>query len=283
MSDTLKSRVREKIGNFIKAMGGEDRENAASLLKEAIAARLQIQYDDVYQRVVEERVGLGRPAGRHIRQAGRDAVKRSNEPFKRVLPTKSGTWYEIATNFALEQLERQLRREFRFDLSTHRVYALSRAALNKVNELRRIDGYAIYDRATGEPAGSLNRRTQKPIPDPILNNLERNIKSARGKEGTPLTESVEQLVLEEMDHEEVVETWNDDKDGEYIQINDDGTVWYVTGGSAREQIPTSPEDPFPGIEEWMQEQNFYPNIWEVNDHGNVTLVDSSGNALGGIV
>jgi len=81
----------------------------------------------------------------------------------------------------------------------------------------------------------------------------------------------------------VADLWNEDKDGEYVQINDDGSVVYVAHGSAMETIPVEPENPYPGINAWMEAKGFFPNIWSVNDHGNVTLHDGQGNDLGGVV
>lgn len=79
------------------------------------------------------------------------------------------------------------------------------------------------------------------------------------------------------------DTWNEDKNGEYIQINDDGSVVYVAHGSVMETIPVDLDDQFAGIRAWMEAKQFYPNIWQTNDHGNVTLFDSQGNDLGGLV
>jgi len=81
----------------------------------------------------------------------------------------------------------------------------------------------------------------------------------------------------------IAEIWAEDKEGEYVQINDDGSVVYVAHGRAMETIPVDAENPYPGINAWMEAKSFFPNIWSVNDHGNVTLHDAQGNDLGGLV
>lgn len=81
----------------------------------------------------------------------------------------------------------------------------------------------------------------------------------------------------------IADLWNEDKDGEYVQINDDGTVVYVAHGRVMERIQVERENPYPGINAWMEAKSFFPNIWSVNDHGNVTLHDGQGNDLGGVV
>ena len=84
--------------------------------------------------------------------------------------------------------------------------------------------------------------------------------------------------------EELAEIWQDDKDSEYVQINDDGSAVYVVHGSTMEDIADAEdEDVFGTISAWMNRKKFWPNIWSVNDHGNVTLHDKNGNDLGGLV
>lgn len=97
-------------------------------------------------------------------------------------------------------------------------------------------------------------------------------------------------IPKQLPHEEVVETWNDDKHGEYVQINDDGSVVEVAHGCAMKAILTAdvansmPDfQKWAAIRAWMEESQYWPNIWSVNDHGNVTLHDKDGNVLGGIV
>lgn len=89
-----------------------------------------------------------------------------------------------------------------------------------------------------------------------------------------------------MTHEEIVEAWEDDKDGDYIQINDDGLVVHVHCGSCMERIcgkNTEWDAAIKAIREWYSKNQYWPNIWQVNDHGNVELYDCDGNAMGGLV
>jgi hypothetical protein len=261
-------------------MGEGDREKASTFLKEAIAAKVQIDYDKVYS-VVEERMGLGRAAGKDRNYAVRQARQRSNEPFVRVMETSKGVWFEVKTNFALQYLEKSCERNFNFDLSTHRVFVLSRFALANVRDLKRITGYAIYDRMTGEAMTSLNKKTSEKLPDNLTRRLEVYIRKAKN----PLTESKDRIILEELEVEELQEVWSDDQNGEYIQINSNDEVWYVSGGVGKEMIPTgnSDDEPWTSIRVWMDEEGWYPNIWMVNDHGNVSLYSSDGEYLGGLV
>lgn len=104
--------------------------------------------------------------------------------------------------------------------------------------------------------------------------------------------------------EELQEIWEDDQAGEYIQINPDDSVVYVAHGTAKEQIapplskqtvrravgigkfkeePADANQGFKLIRLWMKKHNYYPNIWQVNDHGNIELYNSNGKALGGLV
>ncbi len=115
--------------------------------------------------------------------------------------------------------------------------------------------------------------------------------------------------------EELQTMWDDDKDGEYIQLDDSGRAVYVAHGMAMEEIvpPTNKReiDRFVGgppdrvsvtqrapveygdeserqmlrmIEEWCKKHNFWPNIWFVNQRGNIELVDrKTGKYLGGLV
>lgn len=87
----------------------------------------------------------------------------------------------------------------------------------------------------------------------------------------------------QMSVEELQETWEDDKNGEYIQISDDGRVHYIAHGQAMEEITIEGEDPFSSIKIWMAKSKFWPNIWKVNERGNITLFTYDGKELGGLV
>jgi hypothetical protein len=87
--------------------------------------------------------------------------------------------------------------------------------------------------------------------------------------------------------EELQSMWDDDKDGEYVQINSkNGSVHYVAHGKAMEQIcppGNVNNNTFKQIATWFQNSGVSLNIWEVNDHGNIELYNSKGKALGGSV
>ena len=85
---------------------------------------------------------------------------------------------------------------------------------------------------------------------------------------------------------------NDHSSGEYIQISEDGmsamTVYNRT--VVVEIIPDENSNPdnfhdllFHAIRDYFRTNNVSYNIWSVNDHGNVTLYDPNGNAIGGLV
>lgn len=85
--------------------------------------------------------------------------------------------------------------------------------------------------------------------------------------------------------EQLQQMWEEDQQGEYIQINPDNSVYFIANGRAKEQITSgnTEQQPFHMISMWMKKNNFFPNVWQVNDHGNIELMDKSGNTLGGLV
>lgn len=91
---------------------------------------------------------------------------------------------------------------------------------------------------------------------------------------------------ERLSTEELAEIYQEDKDGEFIAIDVDDTVSYVAHGKRMETIApkgTGHDEAFAAIRAWMDAHKFWPSIWSVNDHGNVTLYDAQGNDLGGLV
>lgn len=88
--------------------------------------------------------------------------------------------------------------------------------------------------------------------------------------------------MSKLTHEEIVETWDNDSNGEYVQVSD-GTAYYIAHGCRCETIPDHPEGVWTAIAEWMKASQYWPNIWEVNERGNVELCDTAGNYLGGLV
>jgi hypothetical protein len=88
--------------------------------------------------------------------------------------------------------------------------------------------------------------------------------------------------LKELPFDEIVEYWNDDKDGEYIQV-DGNEAAFIAHGRVVEKIGKNYGNIFAGIRAWCEEHQYWPNVWSVNDHGNVSLYDKRGNYLGGIV
>ena len=137
---------------------------------------------------------------------------------------------------------------------------------------------------------------QKPLLDDMGREIQETITRAQLKEvikatlRTILKEGFidtppAQVAEGQMSPDELQSTWEDDKQGEYIQINPDDSVVYVAHGSAMEQIAPkgSGRDMFRLIGSWMKAKQYFPNIWQVNDHGNVELYSKSGKPLGGLV
>lgn len=76
--------------------------------------------------------------------------------------------------------------------------------------------------------------------------------------------------------------WEEDKSGEYIHVND-YKAFYVAHGVKMKEIHSLGQDLCSDIRKYMKDNNFYPNIWEVNERGNVTLMNSRGLEIGGLV
>ena len=86
-----------------------------------------------------------------------------------------------------------------------------------------------------------------------------------------------------LDLDELSEAWASHEDD--IIVNDKGEAFH--GGKL---ICTPNEDygpDFKAIRKWMNQHNYFPNVWVENDHGNVSLysIDEQGNATyhGGLV
>jgi hypothetical protein len=86
----------------------------------------------------------------------------------------------------------------------------------------------------------------------------------------------------ELSVDELAYTWGEDRDGEYIQMNDRAGTTYVAHGRPMETISVKPFD-FKTAKRWMRDKGIFLNIWYVNDHGNVELYNASGRSLGGLV
>lgn len=100
-----------------------------------------------------------------------------------------------------------------------------------------------------------------------------------------LNENVFKLVEDHYSTEEIAAMWEEDRGGEYIHINDDGSTYYVAHGKAMEQIaPSGTGDwKFRLINQWFNKNGVFLNIWYINERGNVELVSKSGKFLGGLV
>ena len=84
--------------------------------------------------------------------------------------------------------------------------------------------------------------------------------------------------------EELVEIWREDSAGEYVQVSEsENAVAYVAHGRAMEYLRAEPGHPWPAIQAWMGQHKFWPNVWSVNERGNVTLRGEQGEDLGGLV
>jgi len=83
---------------------------------------------------------------------------------------------------------------------------------------------------------------------------------------------------------DLLSAWREDKDGEYVQINPDDSVWLIRHQRPVFKIaPEGTENPYPIIARWMTKGGVILNIWKVNDHGNVELMSRTGKELGGLV
>jgi hypothetical protein len=100
-----------------------------------------------------------------------------------------------------------------------------------------------------------------------------------------INENVFKLAEDNLPHEEIATMWQEDEQGEYIQINDKYGTWYVAHGRAIEQIaaPNVGDWKFRLINQWFNQKGIFLNIWYVNERGNVELVSKSGKFLGGLV
>jgi len=87
-----------------------------------------------------------------------------------------------------------------------------------------------------------------------------------------------------LSHEEVVEHWQNSE--EDIKIQDDGNAYY-TGKLIVKALEGENPD-FVGIAKWMETKKYWPNVWMINDHGNVNLLSLGDGGrdvtiIGGIV
>jgi len=86
----------------------------------------------------------------------------------------------------------------------------------------------------------------------------------------------------ELDFEQLVELWREDESsGEAIFIGPDGVARYMGCRCAEHDGAGNPD--FPAIQEWCNEHRYWPNIWCVNERGNVELYTFEGEPLGGLV
>lgn len=83
--------------------------------------------------------------------------------------------------------------------------------------------------------------------------------------------------------EELESLWQNDKNGEYIQLADDGSVKYIAHQRAVETIAgPKTADSFRLIRTWFKNKGISLNIWHVNERGNIELFSPSGKSLGGL-
>lgn len=83
--------------------------------------------------------------------------------------------------------------------------------------------------------------------------------------------------VEEMENQEAYEAMQSDlQSGECATINDKDEVFFC--GKLLGKFPDR-DEAFAAIREAMDAAKYWPNIYSVNDHGNVTLHDSQGNHI----
>lgn len=81
--------------------------------------------------------------------------------------------------------------------------------------------------------------------------------------------------------QDLISAWREDASGEYVQINPDDSVWYMSHGRPREQLsPKGTHNPFPRIAKWMSDGGVILNIWKVKTPGQAELVSRKGQPLG---
>jgi len=84
--------------------------------------------------------------------------------------------------------------------------------------------------------------------------------------------------------EDLAEMWREDEEGEYVAVNDNGEAFHIAHGSRMEQIQPMYGNLFAGIRAWMAKRQYWPNVWQINERGNLELLNSStGKSLGGLV
>lgn len=86
--------------------------------------------------------------------------------------------------------------------------------------------------------------------------------------------------------EKLYQMWKEDRDGEYIYVDDNGAAYYVAHGSVKETIAsrgTEDEEKFQLINQWFEKNGISLNIWHINERGNVDLMTNKGEILGGFV
>jgi len=87
-------------------------------------------------------------------------------------------------------------------------------------------------------------------------------------------------MAKELPAEEIAELWNNG-DNEDIHINEHGDTYY-----GKKLIVSHDADgnaDWKAIRKWCKDSNYFPNVWQVNDHGNLSLFTWRGRYLGGIV
>lgn len=66
--------------------------------------------------------------------------------------------------------------------------------------------------------------------------------------------------------------------GECCTISDKGEVM-LNGKLLATMTGDNRDEVFALMRDTFEEQGFYPSIYEINDHGNVTLLDSDDNSI----
>ncbi len=84
--------------------------------------------------------------------------------------------------------------------------------------------------------------------------------------------------MAELELAELVEAWAGHE--EDILIGEDGNARYGRHLIA-DAVDGSPD--WRAIKAWCAHTGYFPNVWTVNDHGNVELHDVDGNSYGGLV
>lgn len=78
---------------------------------------------------------------------------------------------------------------------------------------------------------------------------------------------------------ELVEAW--DSSEQDVHVNAVGIAFHCGRRIAGPDFNGNPD--FAAIKAWCDRENYWPNVWVSNDHGNIELYTLDGESMGGLV